>query len=84
LRFIRQNQKKMEKNLGSLDLLTLKALHEREAEELSKALLSGVNWNDLREQRQRVTDLAIAMHQKRQLGLGDHPASHATRSDRHG
>ena len=72
----------MEKNLRGLDLLTLKALHEKEADELNNALLRGADWEDVREMRQRVTDLAIAMHEKRQLGVTDHPASHPTRTNR--
>ena len=72
----------MEKNLRGLDLLTLKGLHEREAEELNNALLRGADWEDVRDLRQRVTDLAIAMHEKRQLGVTDHPASHDTRTNR--
>ena len=52
-------------NLCSYDLPILKVMYEKEAEVLQKALLSGATWDEVREQRKKVTDLAIAMHKKR-------------------
>ena len=71
----------MDKNLSSLDLNTLKGMYEKESGELKAALLRGAGWDDLREQRHRVTDLAIAIHKKRMMP-GNNPAEASTRSDR--
>lgn len=65
--------------MGGLDLNTLKIMYEREAAELERALLRGVSWDDLREQRKNVTELAIALHQKRFSSM--HPAGSALRTD---
>jgi len=66
----------MEKNLCSLDLNTLKTLYEAEAAALEDALIAGARWEDTRDQRQAVTDLAIAIHQMR---TGAHPAANELR-----
>ena len=69
----------MERNLCSLDLNTLKALYEQEAAQLQDALLKGVSWEGAKNQRQAVTELAIAIHKKR---FDQNPAESDTRSDR--
>jgi hypothetical protein len=71
----------MDKNLSSLDLNTLKGMYETESRELKTALLSGMGWDDLREKRMRVTELAIAIHKKRTMP-GNNPAEASTRTDR--
>jgi hypothetical protein len=55
----------MERSLCSLDLNTLKSMYEREAMKLRTALINGARWDELVELRYSVTELAIAMHQKR-------------------
>lgn len=69
----------MEKNLCSLDLNTLKALYEAEAAALEDALIAGARWEDTRSRRQTVTDLAIAIHERR---TGRHPAADDLRRGR--
>lgn len=71
---------KMERNLSSLDLHTIKAMYEKEAEELSSALLNGATWEETREKRKSVTELSIALHQKR--NPTGHPAEAFTRRNR--
>ncbi|HEU4473114.1 MAG TPA: hypothetical protein VFR58_18610 [Flavisolibacter sp.] len=70
----------MDSNLCRLDLDTLKTMYEQEASVLKTALLSGASWEELHEQRQMVTELAIALHQKKQ-SVGAHPAETRSRSD---
>ena len=55
----------MDMKLCSYDLPVLKVMYEQEAEVLQRALLNGATWEEVREQRKKVTDLAIAMHKKR-------------------
>lgn len=55
----------MDKYLSSLDLETLKLLYETETAQLRTALINGALWEDVQSQRIRVTELAIALHQKR-------------------
>ena len=54
----------MESNLEHVDLTTLKTTYEREAAALSTALINGASWDDVKEQRIRVTHLAIEVHRK--------------------
>jgi hypothetical protein len=55
----------MEQTLWSLDLDTLKLLYDKEAAALRTALINGASWEDVKEQRKIVTDLAITLHKKR-------------------
>jgi hypothetical protein len=55
----------MNNNLRNHDIHTLKEMYEKEASALKAALISGISWDDLKDKRQVVTDLAIAIHQKR-------------------
>jgi hypothetical protein len=71
---------KMERNLNSLDLATLKALYEKEAEELSSALLNGCTWDETRDKRKNVTEISIALHQKR-FPQNPHPAGNLGRNN---
>lgn len=70
----------MDRNLWSLDIEALKFLYEREASSLRSALIKGQKWEDLRDQRVRVTELAIALHKKMQSIKGN-PAEISTRKD---
>ena len=55
------------------DLESLKVLYEKENEELKKRLLNGALWEEVKNQRLRVTELAIALHNKFQAGHGGNP-----------
>jgi hypothetical protein len=70
----------MDRNLSSLDLQTLKALYEKEAEELSSALVNGATWEETMEQRHSVTEISIAIHQKR-YPYNSNPAESSMRKD---
>lgn len=52
----------------------LKAIYERENEVLQSRLLNGELWEQVKDQRQKVTELSIALHKKLQASLGAHPA----------
>jgi hypothetical protein len=70
----------MERNLCSLDLNTLKVLYDKEAAALSDALLNGASWNEVREQRKNVTELAIEIHKRRYIS-SQNPAEQSIRSE---
>lgn len=67
-----------------LDVNILKMLFEKEFFKLKEALLKGIAWDDLKEQRQKVTELSIALHKKiyssqnpaESAGRGQHRISH--------
>jgi hypothetical protein len=65
-------------NWNELDLETLKANYEQESMNLKTALLQGTSWEELRDQRKTLTDLAIALHKK--MHSSDNPAESADRS----
>lgn len=54
----------MENNLSSLDLDTLKRMHQTAAFKMQSALLNGASWEEVKDHRQMVTELAIAIHKK--------------------
>jgi hypothetical protein len=62
----------MDNALANLDLKTLRDMYEKESGVLRTALINGSSWEEMREQRLRVTEISIAMHRKRQGG--GHPA----------
>ena len=59
--------------LSNLDLDTLKAMYEKGQAELNSSLLSGAAWNDLKEERKKLTEIAILLHKKAQA-MGLNPA----------
>ena len=63
----------MNLSLSNLDLDTLKAMYDKGQAELTSSLLSGALWNDLKEQRKKLTEIAIVLHKKAQA-LGLNPA----------
>ena len=69
----------MQMKWSELDIPTLKGIYEKEAADLKAALISGSSWEELREQRQKVTDLAIALHKKRFFGAN--PAESSLRKE---
>jgi hypothetical protein len=70
----------MEINWSELDTEALRELYEREAGNLKKALLNGSSWEDVKDQRLKVTELAIALHKK--IHTSGNPAESADRSEK--
>ncbi len=69
----------MNLDLSSLDLSTLKVMYQKEEEELKTKLLNGALWHEVKEQRKRVTELSIALHNKHFYLLdGLNPAEHSS------
>lgn len=55
----------MESAISGLTLEVLQSMYQAEANRLNEELLSGASWESVREQKQRVTDLAIIIHKKK-------------------
>ena len=55
----------MNRELHELDIETLQAMHQAETNQLNAELLAGASWESLREQKTRVTELAIVLHKKK-------------------
>lgn len=51
-------------DLSTLDLKTLRALHDGEARELERKLLGGATWQEVRNQQKKLTELSAALHKK--------------------
>ena len=69
----------MERNECSFELEALKKLYEAEAEKLTVSLLKGATWEEVKDQRKLVTDLAIAVHKKKHSN--SNPAETSMRKD---
>ena len=69
----------MERNQCSFELEALKKLYEAEAEKLTVSLLNGATWEEVKDQRKLVTDLAIAVHKKKHSN--SNPAETSMRKD---
>lgn len=61
------------------DVSYLTALYDKEFQELKKALINGKQWQDVREQRYRVTQLAITIHKKLARNDNSDPSANPTR-----
>lgn len=60
----------MQHDLTQLDLVALLGLYNKEINNLKVKLLNGENWEDLKDHRRIVTELAAAIHKKEpQLSL---------------
>jgi hypothetical protein len=70
----------METNWSDLDVDTLREAYEKESAQLKASLLSGTSWEDMKDQRKKVTDLAIALHKK--LHNSGNPAESMDRSEK--
>jgi len=70
----------MELNWNELDVDALRNVYEKESAKLKSSLLSGSSWEELKDQRQKVTELAIALHKK--INNSGNPAESADRSER--
>lgn len=70
----------MKKDLCELNLEALRALYEAESSGLRRALINGLSWDELKDQRKNVTELAIAIHKKIYSETGN-PAEKQVRKD---
>lgn len=70
----------MESNWNELDLDSLKLMHEKESSNLRTALLNGATWEEVKDQRKRVTELSIALHKK--INASGNPAESTDRSEK--
>lgn len=68
----------MEMKWNEYDVDELRAMYDLEYSRLKNDLLKGVQWEDLKEQRQKVTELSIALHKK--IHTSTNPAESADRS----
>lgn len=67
-------------NWNELDVNELRETYEKESAKLKASLLSGTSWEDLKGQRQKVTELAIALHKK--INTSSNPAESMDRSQK--
>jgi hypothetical protein len=70
----------MNREFFGLDLDTLQALYQEENNRLQEALLAGAPWDSVREQKIKVTELAITIHKKK-YPLYFNPAEFSTREE---
>jgi len=70
----------METNWSEMELGLLKTNYEKELANLKALLLSGSSWDDMKDQRKKVTELAIALHKK--INTSANPAESADRSEK--
>jgi hypothetical protein len=70
----------MEMNWNEMDIDDLRNFYETESSKLKASLISGTSWEELKDQRKKVTDLAIALHKK--INSTSNPAESADRSEK--
>jgi hypothetical protein len=70
----------MKPNWSELGVDELRDAYEKESAKLKASLLSGTSWEELKNQRQKVTELAIALHKK--INTSANPAESADRSEK--
>lgn len=70
----------MEPNWSELNVDALEVLYENEASALRTALLNGASWEDVKDQRKKVTELSIALHKK--IHASANPAESTDRSEK--
>ena len=70
----------MQMNWGDLGVDELRDAYKKESAQLKASLLSGMLWEELKDQRQKVTELAIALHKK--INASSNPAESTDRSDK--
>ena len=71
----------MDTSWNDMDVDTIRSLYEQESSNLKAALLQGISWNDLKDQRQKVTELSIILHKKTH-GTTANPAEFGDRSEK--
>lgn len=65
---------------NELNLDELREVYEKESALLKTSLLNGSSWDELKEQRQKVTELAIALHKK--INTSANPAESTGRDEK--
>lgn len=71
----------MDLKWNEMDADGLRLMFEQESSKLKAALIKGVPWDDLKDQRQKVTELSIALHKKTH-GASSNPAESTDRSEK--
>ena len=66
---------KMIFDLHTLDLSILKALYDGECKELERKLLHGALWEEVEQQRKKVSEISMILHKKIQDHQEDRTAS---------
>jgi len=61
----------MQIDIKGKDLQTLIALYSQEIDLLKEKLLNGESWENLRNQRRNITELAIAIHREHQFVISE-------------
>ena len=70
----------MDTNWGDMDMDALREVYDKESAKLKTSLLSGSSWDDMKDQRKTVTELAIALHKK--MHTTSNPAESVDRSEK--
>jgi len=70
----------MEMKWNEFDADALKTMYDQESSALKTALLKGTSWEDLKDQRLKVTELSIALHKK--IHSSGNPAESVDRSEK--
>ena len=70
----------MDMNWGDMDVEALRETYDKESAKLKTSLLSGSSWDDMKDQRKAVTELAIALHKK--MHTSNNPAESVDRSEK--
>lgn len=70
----------MEMNWSDLDTDALRDAYEKESAKLKASLLNGTSWEEMKDQRKKVTELAIALHKK--INTSGNPAESLDRSQK--
>lgn len=70
----------MQTNWNELGVDELRDTYEKESAKLKASLLNGTSWEELKEQRLKVTELAIALHKK--INTSSNPAESTDRSEK--
>jgi hypothetical protein len=65
---------------SEFDVNELRDTYEKESAKLKASLLSGTSWEALKDQRKKVTELAIALHKK--INSSSNPAESTDRSEK--
>ena len=73
----------MDSEFHGLSLDTLQALYQEEAKRLNTELLAGATWESVKEQKQKVVEIAISLHKKK-YPLHFNPAEFASLRDEKG
>jgi hypothetical protein len=70
----------MEMNWSEMDVDELRDVYEKESSKLKISLINGTSWEELKDQRTKVTELAIALHKK--INSTSNPAESIDRSEK--